>query len=79
VEFPIPLGTIRVPESDARQPTGIGRRSDGDLTRMLRYGVRADGRAAIPFMEYHDLSDADLVAVLSFLPVNRRTPCGTGS
>jgi len=71
VEFPIPLGTIRVPNLTPDSATGIGRRSDGDLTRMLRYGVRADGRAAIPFMEYHDLSDADLVAVLSFL---RRQP-----
>ena len=71
VEFPIPLGTIRVPNLTPDSATGIGRRSDGDLTRMLRYGVRADGRAAIPFMEYHDLSDADIVAVLSFL---RRQP-----
>jgi mono/diheme cytochrome c family protein len=34
---------------------------------MLRYGVRHDGRAAIPFMNYHDLSDADLTALISFL------------
>jgi len=78
VEFPIALGTIRVPNLTPDSATGIGRRSDGDITRMLRYGVRADGRAAIPFMEYHDLSDADIVAVLSFLrsqpPVHHAVP-----
>lgn len=66
-EFPIPLGTIRVPNLTSDSATGIGRRSDGEIARMLRYGVRADGRAAIPFMEYHELSDADIVALISFL------------
>jgi hypothetical protein len=27
-------------------------RTNGELARILRYGVRADGRAAIPLMEY---------------------------
>ena len=67
VEFPIPLGTIRVPNLTSDSATGIGRRSDGEIARMLRYGVRADGRAAIPFMEYHELSDADIMALVSFL------------
>jgi mono/diheme cytochrome c family protein len=78
VEFPIALGTIRVPNLTPDSATGIGRRSDGDITRMLRYGVRADGRAAIPFMEFHELSDADLVAVISLLrsqpPVRNPVP-----
>lgn len=77
-EFPIPLGTIRVPNLTPDSATGIGRRSDGDLARMLRYGVRADGRAAIPFMEFHELSDADIVALISFLrsqpPVRHAVP-----
>ncbi len=78
VEFPIPLGTIGVPNLTPDSATGIGRRTDGDLTRLLRYGVRADGRAAIPFMEFHELSDADLVALISFLrsqpPVRHAVP-----
>ena len=76
--FAIPLGTIRVPNLTPDSATGIGRRSDGDIARILRYGVRADGRAAIPFMEFHDLSDADLVDVISFLrsqpPVRNPVP-----
>lgn len=76
--FVIPPGTIRVPNLTPDSATGIGRRSDGEIARMLRYGVRSDGRAAIPFMEYHEMSDADIVAVISFLrsqpPVRNRVP-----
>lgn len=76
--FTIPPGTIRVPNLTPDRETGIGRRSDGEIARMLRYGVRADGRSAIPFMEFHELSDADLVAVISFLrsqpPVRNAVP-----
>ena len=67
LEFVIPPGTIRVPNITPDSTTGIGRRSDGEIARILRYGVRHDGRAAFPFMEFADMSDSDLVAVLSFL------------
>jgi mono/diheme cytochrome c family protein len=76
--FTIPLGTIRIPNLTPDSETGIGRRSDGEIARMLRYGVRPDGRSAIPFMEFHELSDADIVAVISFLrsqpPVRNAVP-----
>lgn len=65
--FAIPVGKIRVPNVTPDQATGIGGISDSALARMLRYGVRPDGRSAIPFMEFHEMSDADIVAVLSFL------------
>ena len=65
--FVIPPGTIRVPNITPDSATGIGRRTDGEIARMLRYGVRHDGRAAIPFMEFQEMSDSDLVAVLSFV------------
>ena len=65
--FDIPPGTFHVPNLTPDSATGIGRLSDSALARMLRYGVRPDGRAAIPFMEFHEMSDADIVAVLSFL------------
>jgi len=67
LEFVIPPGTIRVPNITPDSATGIGRRTDGEVARILRYGVRADGRAAMPFMEYHEMSDSDLVRVISFL------------
>jgi mono/diheme cytochrome c family protein len=66
-EFPAPPGIFRVPNITPDSATGIGRRSDAELARMLRHGVRADGRSAVPFMAYQGVSDDDLVAVISFL------------
>jgi mono/diheme cytochrome c family protein len=65
--FVIPPGTIYVPNITPDSATGIGLLSDSAIARILRYGVRPDGRAAIPFMEYHETSDADLVALISFI------------
>ena len=65
--FPLPFGDIYSANITPDGATGIGGRSDGELARVLRYGVRADGRAAVPLMEFHDLSDADLIAVIWYL------------
>ena len=65
--FVIPPGTFYAPNLTPDSATGIGRRSDGQLARILRHGVRADGRAAVPFMEAQDASDEDLTALISFL------------
>lgn len=74
----IPPGTIRTPNLTPDRETGIGGMSDGQVARMLRYGVRRDGRAALPFMNFHLLSDADIRALISFLrsqpPVSHRVP-----
>ena len=64
--FPLPFGEIRSANITPDQVTGIGGRTDGELARILRYGVRADGRAAVPLMEF-ELTDDDLAAVISFL------------
>ena len=66
-EFPAPPGIFRVPNITPDSATGIGRRTDAELARILRYGVRADGRSAVPFMAYQGMSDDDLAAVISFL------------
>ncbi|HJQ65695.1 MAG TPA: c-type cytochrome [Gemmatimonadales bacterium] len=66
-EFNIPPGKFRTPNLTPDSATGIGAATDGALARMIRYGVRRDGRAGLPFMNYHDLSDADLTALISFL------------
>lgn len=66
-EWNLPPGVIRSPNLTPDPETGIGRYSDAQLARMLRHGVRPDGRAAVPFMEFQNLSDEDLVAVISFL------------
>ena len=76
--FHLPVGTFRTPNLTPDSATGIGAVSDGQLARMVRDGVRRDGRAAVPFMNYHTLSDADLTALISFLrsqpPVSHRVP-----
>jgi mono/diheme cytochrome c family protein len=66
-EFAIPPGTFRTPNLTPDPETGIGRYTDEQLARMIRYGVRHDGRAGLPFMEFQDLADDDVVALLSFL------------
>jgi mono/diheme cytochrome c family protein len=65
--FRLPFGDLYSANITPDPETGIGRRTDGELARILRHGVRADGRAAFPFMEYQNLSDEDLTALLSFL------------
>ena len=64
--FPLPFGEVYSANITPDPQTGIGRRTDGELARVLRSGVRADGRAAVPLMTLH-LSDEDLTAVISFL------------
>jgi mono/diheme cytochrome c family protein len=62
-----PPGTFYAPNLTPDKETGIGRYSDAQLARVLRHGVRPDGRAALPFMEFQHLSDDDLTAVISYL------------
>lgn len=74
----IPPGTFYAPNLTPDPETGIGGRTDGELARLIRHQVRADGRVAIPFMEFQGMSDADLRAVISFLrsqePVRNPVP-----
>ena len=65
--FKLPLGTIYTPNLTPDGETGIGRYTDGQLARMIRHGVTPDGRAAVPFMAFQNLSDEDVTAVISYL------------
>jgi mono/diheme cytochrome c family protein len=68
--FRLPFGDIYSANLTPDVETGIGRRSDAELARVLRFGVRADGRAAFPLMEFQ-LSDDDLTAIVSYLRAQR--------
>jgi len=68
--FRLPFGDIYSANLTSDPATGIGRRSDSELARILRFGVRADGRAAFPLMTFR-LSDEDLGDVVSYLRVQR--------
>ncbi|MBL7872376.1 MAG: cytochrome C [Cyclobacteriaceae bacterium] len=76
--FKLPIGTIVTPNITPDNETGIGKLSDGEIARALRYGVRHDGRAIIDFMPFYDISDYDLTAIISFLrtqtPINAFQP-----
>lgn len=76
--FVTPIGVFPSPNLTPDPETGIGRRTDAELLRLLRHNVRHDGRAALPAMNFQDLSREDLVALVSFLrsqpPVRRAFP-----
>lgn len=65
--FDVPgfLGTMYTANLTRHPTEGLGPRSDGEIARMVRYGVTHDGRLSI--MPSYGMSDDDLVAVLSFL------------
>jgi mono/diheme cytochrome c family protein len=65
--FHLPVGTVYARNLTPDARTGIGRYSDPELARVLRFGVHPSGRAVLPFMPFHDLSDDDLTAVISYL------------
>jgi mono/diheme cytochrome c family protein len=76
--FDIGIAKLPTPNLTPDKETGIGDLSDGKLARMLRHNVRSNGVAAVPIMEFENLSEEDLVAVLSYLrsqePVRNEVP-----
>jgi mono/diheme cytochrome c family protein len=63
-----PLGVIYSRNITPDAETGIGRYTDAQLARMLRYSVRPDGHASVQLiMPYGNMADADVVAILSYL------------
>jgi mono/diheme cytochrome c family protein len=78
----LPMGALGVVYSRNLTPdpeTGIGRFSDGEIARMMRWSVRPDGRASIePLMPFGNMSEDDLTAIISYLraqpPVRHDVP-----
>lgn len=67
LEFPFPPGTIRTRNLTPDEETGIGKLTDGELARTMRYMVGSDGRCIFPMMPFSELSDEDLTAIISYL------------
>lgn len=65
--FSLPIGTIYTPNLTPDKETGLGNVSDQQIARALRYGVAPDGRAMLDFMPFHNTSDEDLAAIISYL------------
>jgi mono/diheme cytochrome c family protein len=66
-ELDIPPGEMHAPNLTPDMETGIGKLTDADLARTMRYMVGSDGRCIFPFMPFAEMSDADLTAIVSYL------------
>jgi mono/diheme cytochrome c family protein len=66
-KFDLPFGNFYTRNITPDSATGIGRMTDGEIARMLRYGVKKNGEAALPFMPFQNMTDDDLTAVISYL------------
>lgn len=77
-EMPIPPGVFRAPNLTSDKESGIGNRTDAEIARTLRYMVHYDGRIVFPFMPFQEMSDEDVIAIISFLrsqpPVSNEVP-----
>jgi mono/diheme cytochrome c family protein len=65
--FTLPFGVVRTPNITSDNETGLGAVKDNEIARSLRFGVGRDGHALFDFMPFHNLSDEDLTAVISYL------------
>jgi mono/diheme cytochrome c family protein len=72
----LPFGTLYPKNLSTHPEYGIGRLSDQEIARTLRYGINADGTTTL--MPGHDFTDADLTAIISYLrsqkPIDRQVP-----
>lgn len=63
-----PLGTLYSPNITQDEKTGVGKWSDNDLARMIKYGQRPDGTAGV-FMAFAvgKIADDDVKAIISYM------------
>jgi mono/diheme cytochrome c family protein len=77
-KFALPVGDIYSKNITPDKDHGIGKYSDAEIARALRYGVHPDGTVVFDFMPFHNMSDEDLTAVISYLraqkPVSSPVP-----
>lgn len=77
-QFKFALGTFYTRNITPDTATGIGRLTDRELARILRYSVHKNGESVLPFMNFQNMSDDDLQAVISYLrtlkPVHNPVP-----
>lgn len=66
-EMEIPPGTFRAPNITPDKETGIGTYTDAEIARAMRYMVSHNNKFMLPAMEFTEMSDEDLTAIISFL------------
>ncbi|KAA3438409.1 c-type cytochrome [Rufibacter hautae] len=73
-----PFGTIFTTNLTPDVKTGIGSMTDAEIARVLRYGVKKNGEAVLPFMQGQNMNDEELTAVISYLrsvkPIENKVP-----
>lgn len=65
--FAFPPGNLYTANLTPDTATGIGKFTDGEIARALRYGVARDGHAMFDLMPFHNVSDEDITAIISYL------------
>lgn len=77
-KFKLEIGNIYSRNITSDKETGIGNLTDAEIARTLYYGVGSDGRAMFDFMPFHNVSKADMQAIISYLrtqkPVKNKVP-----
>lgn len=66
VDIP-PIATLHAFNLTPDVETGIGALTDGEIARVLRYNISHTGRLMLPVMEYSQMSDEDITAIISYL------------
>jgi mono/diheme cytochrome c family protein len=66
-QFVLPIGVMTAPNITSDKEFGIGNFTDAQIARTLRYGVGSDSRAVFDFMPFHNTSDEDLTAIISYI------------
>ena len=64
--FDLPIGKIYA-KNLTPDKTGIGKWNDAEIARSLRYGLSPEGKALFDIMPFHNTSDEDLTAIISYL------------
>jgi mono/diheme cytochrome c family protein len=77
-KFELPIANYYTPNITPDEETGIGKLSDGQLYRMLRYNVKHNGEAVPEIMPFRNMSEYDIQSIIAFLrtqpPVRNQVP-----
>jgi hypothetical protein len=68
--FHLPFGSFYTRNLTPDSATGIGSMTDGEIARVLRYSVKKNGEAVLPFMPFQNLSDDDARHIYEFMRKN---------
>jgi len=65
--FDFPIGQIVSSNLTPDPESGIGKITDAEIARTLRHNIGHDGRGLLGLMAFQHMSEADVVAVISYL------------